>query len=111
MVGDAAGLIDPTRGVGMDSAVLSGRLAAKAIYQSENNGKPVGVVYSKLMKNLVRQTRKNQQAGILSFESNEELQAFLDEGMLKMGLNMFIQNLLNRLRSGKLQVMLPCDVI
>ncbi len=31
MVGDAAGLIDLTRGVGMDSAALSGRLAAKAI--------------------------------------------------------------------------------
>ena len=31
MVGDAAGLIDLTRGVGMDAAALSGRLAAKAI--------------------------------------------------------------------------------
>jgi flavin-dependent dehydrogenase len=31
MIGDAAGLIDLTRGVGMDSAALSGRLAAKAI--------------------------------------------------------------------------------
>ena len=31
MVGDAAGLIDLTRGVGMDSAALSGRLAAKAL--------------------------------------------------------------------------------
>ena len=28
MVGDAAGLIDLTRGVGMDAAALSGRLAA-----------------------------------------------------------------------------------
>lgn len=39
MVGDAAGLIDLTRGVGMDSAALSGRLAAKAIGQAEKSGK------------------------------------------------------------------------
>jgi flavin-dependent dehydrogenase len=41
MVGDAAGLIDLTRGVGMDAAALSGRLAAKAIGLSQASGKPV----------------------------------------------------------------------
>jgi len=107
MVGDAAGLIDLTRGVGMDSAALSGRLAAKAIGQSEKSGKPVADVYSKLMKHLVKQTRSNQQTGILSFESNEELQAYLDDGMLKMGLNMFVQRFLNKIRSAERQVMLP----
>ena len=107
MVGDAAGLIDLTRGVGMDSAALSGRLAANTIGQSEKRKKPVADIYSHLMKNLVGQTRKNQQAGILSFESNEELQAYLDDGMLKMGFNMTVQNLLNRFRSGERQVMLP----
>jgi len=107
MVGDAAGLIDLTRGVGMDSAALSGRLAAKAIGLSHKNGKPVIDVYSQLMKNLVKQTRKNQQAGILSFKSNKDLQAYLDEGMLKMGLNMFVQRFLNKLRSAEQQVMLP----
>lgn len=107
MVGDAAGLIDLTRGVGMDSAALSGRLAAKAIGLSQKNGKPVIDVYSQLMKNLVKQTRKNQQAGILSFKSNKDLQAYLDEGMLKMGLNMFVQRFLNKLRSAEQQVMLP----
>jgi flavin-dependent dehydrogenase len=107
MVGDAAGLIDLTRGVGMDSAALSGRLAEKAIGLSLKNGKPVIDVYSQLMKNLVKQTRKNQQAGILSFKSNKDLQAYLDEGMLKMGLNMFVQRFLNKLRSAEQQVMLP----
>jgi flavin-dependent dehydrogenase len=107
MVGDAAGLIDLTRGVGMDSAALSGRLAAKAIGLSRKNGKPVIDVYSQLMKKLVKQTRKNQQAGILSFKSNKDLQAYLDEGMLKMGLNMFVQRFLNKLRSAEQQVMLP----
>ena len=107
MVGDAAGLIDLTRGVGMDSAALSGRLAAKAIGISEKSGKPVIDAYSQVMKNLVRQTSKNQQAGILSFETNQDLQAYLDAGLLKMGLNVFVQRFLNRLRSGERQVMLP----
>ena len=107
MVGDAAGLIDLTRGVGMDSAALSGRLAAKAIGQAEKNGKPVAEIYARLMRKLVMQTRNNQQTGILSFESNDELQAYLDKGMLKMGLNMLLQRFLNRLRSAERQVMMP----
>jgi len=107
MVGDAAGLIDLTRGVGMDSAALSGRLAAKAIGLSEKSGKPVAETYARLMKNLVGQTRKNQQEGILSFETNEELQAYLDQGMLKMGLNITVQRLLNRFRPAERQVMIP----
>ena len=107
MVGDAAGLIDLTRGVGMDSAALSGRIAAKAIGVSERKGKPVADVYSRLMRNLVKQTRKNQESGIISLDSNDELQAYLDAGMLKMGINLYIQRLLNRFRSAEQQVMLP----
>ena len=107
MVGDAAGLVDLTRGVGMDAAALSGRLAAKAIGLSQRTGKPVGGVYSNLMKNLVAQTKKNQQGGVLSVKTNEELQAYLDRGLLKMGWHMFFQNLCNRFRNGERQVMLP----
>jgi flavin-dependent dehydrogenase len=107
MVGDAAGLIDLTRGVGMDSAALSGRLAAKAIGQAEKSGKPVAETYATLMKNLVKQTRKNQQAGIISFESNDELQSYLDKGMLKMAANLFVQRFLNKIRPAEKQVMLP----
>jgi len=107
MVGDAAGLIDLSRGVGMDAAALSGRLAAKAIAQSRRTGRPVSTVYSRLMKKLVKQTRKNQERGIIGFENNEDLQAHLDRSMLSMGFNMIVQNSLNRLRSGERQVMLP----
>ena len=107
MAGDAAGLIDLTRGVGMDAAALSGRLAAKAIYLTEKNGKPVISIYSRLMKNLVKQTRQNQESGILSFKNNAELQAYLDKGMLKMGLNMLIQNFLNKIRRPERQRMMP----
>ena len=107
MVGDAAGLIDLTRGVGMDSAALSGRLAAKAIITAEKNNQPVIKIYTRLMKNLVKQTRQNQQSGITSFQTNDELQSYLDKGMAKMGLNMLIQTQLNKIRSPEKQVMLP----
>jgi len=107
MAGDAAGLIDLTRGVGMDAAALSGRLAAKAIGLAEKNGKPVADIYARLMRKLVNQTRKNQLTGILSFKSNDELHVYLDKGMLKIGANMFLQRLLNKFRSAEKQIMLP----
>jgi flavin-dependent dehydrogenase len=107
MVGDAAGLIDVTRGVGMDAAALSGRLAAKAIMLAENNKKPVSEIYSRLMKALVDQTRKNQQRGVASCASNEELQAYLLRGFGKMGMHMKLQKFLNQFRSAEHLVMLP----
>jgi len=107
MTGDAAGLIDLTRGVGMDSAALSGRLAAKAIGVAEKNGVPVMKVYTRLMKRLVNQIRANQNNGILAFNTNDELQSYLDRGMLKTGMNMLIQNKLNQFRSPDKQIMLP----
>ena len=107
MIGDAAGLIDLTRGVGMDSAALSGRLAAKAIHFARKNRKPVIEVYARLMKKLVNQTRRNQKRGITTFKTNEELQEYLDRSMLKMGLNMLLQSFLNKYRSGEQQVLLP----
>ena len=107
MIGDAAGLIDLTRGVGMDSAALSGRLAAKAIHFARKNRKPVIEVYARLMKKLVNQTSRNQKRGITTFKTNEELQEYLDRSMLKMGLNMLLQSFLNKYRSGEQQVLLP----
>jgi flavin-dependent dehydrogenase len=107
MAGDAAGLIDVTRGVGMDAAALSGRLAARAIKLAEQENKPVIEIYSRLMKTLVDQTRKNQQRGVLSCATNEELQAYLLKGLGKMGLHMNLQKFLNRFRSPEHLVMLP----
>lgn len=107
MVGDAAGLIDLTRGVGMDAAALSGRLAGKAIGLAERTGKPVIEIYSRLMSRLVKQTSENQERGIMSFQNNNDLQEFLDKGVMKMGLNMILQSRLNKLRSAEKQVMIP----
>jgi len=107
MTGDAAGLIDLTRGVGMDSAALSGRLAAKAIDLARKNREPVIEVYAGLMKKLVNQTKRNQQRGVTTFKTNEMLQEHLDKSMTKMGINMLLQSFLNKYRSGERQVLLP----
>lgn len=107
MVGDAAGLIDLTRGVGMDAAALSGRLAAKAIGKAIKTGKPVIEIYEHLMRRLVKQTSENQERGIMSFQNNEDLQEYMDSSVMKMGLNMLVQTRLNKLRSPEKQVMIP----
>ena len=107
MVGDAAGLIDLTRGVGMDAAALSGRLAAKAIGKAIKRGKPVIEIYEQLMRRLVKQTSENQERGIMSFQNNEDLQEYMDRSVMKMGLNMLVQTRLNKLRSPEKQVMIP----
>lgn len=107
IVGDAAGLLDPARGVGMDAAALSGRLAAKAIGLSRSSGKPVGRIYAKLMRGIVDQTRRNRRRTIISLKTNEELQAYLDQQLPRAGLKMKLKNLLNRFRSGERQFLLP----
>jgi flavin-dependent dehydrogenase len=107
MVGDAAGLVDPTRGVGMDSAALSGRLAAQALITAAKNDGSASPEYSRLMANLVAQTRRNQQRGITQFQSNEKLQRHLTRNMVKTGMNMRYQSFRNRFRSIQNLVLLP----
>ncbi|MHA2296514.1 MAG: NAD(P)/FAD-dependent oxidoreductase [Candidatus Hodarchaeales archaeon] len=107
MVGDAAGLIDLSRGVGMDSAALSGRIAAKAIIEAKRKEKDALEVYTRLMKRLVDQTRKNQDKGINIFKSNEELQNYLDKNMTRMGIAMVVQSFLNKFRSAEKMILLP----
>lgn len=107
MAGDAAGLIDVIRGVGMYAAALSGRLAARAIKLAEKGNKPVIEVYSRLMKSFVDQTRRNQQSGALSCATNEELQAYLLKGLGKMGPHMKLQKYSNQFWSAEHLVMLP----
>lgn len=107
MVGDAAGLIDLHRGVGIDAAALSGRLLAKAILKAENEGKDALEIYTKLMKKLVKMTEKNQNRGIYRFKTNEELQKYLKFGVIKMGLKMLIQTFLNWFRNAENVTLLP----
>jgi flavin-dependent dehydrogenase len=107
MIGDAAGLVDLVRGVGMDSAALSGRLAAKAIKNAEKNGKNALKIYTHFMRKAVKQTKDNQGKGINRFENNEELQNYLDKNFKKMGISMILHNFLNRFRSAEDLKLLP----
>ncbi len=107
MVGDAAGLVDMVRGVGMDAAALSGRLAAKAIMKAEKKNSEVLKVYSKFMKRVTSQTIRNQQREINIFKTNEELHTYMKKSMVKMGIKMILQSNLNKIRSPEKQVLLP----
>lgn len=107
MVGDAAGLVDPVRGVGMDSAALSGRLAAQALIATQTRGGSALDEYTRLMTRLVKQTRRNQRRGISRFTSNDALQRHLLRTLLITGVKMQYQTLRNRFRSLQHLVMLP----
>lgn len=107
MVGDAAGLIDLVRGVGMDAAAMSGRIAARAIAYAEKKNTSALSKYTKLMRRITSQTIKNQQREINVFKSNEELQRYMDKSMMKTGMKMMYQSQLNKFRSGERQVLLP----
>ncbi|GAI89569.1 unnamed protein product, partial [marine sediment metagenome] len=91
-------------------AALSGRLAAKAIIKTENNGKKKKSaieIYKKLMKKTVNQTVNNTGKGIINLKDNDELMAYLKKAMLKMGVGFLFQNFFNKFRSGEKQTLLP----
>jgi len=107
MVGDAAGLVDQMRGVGMDSAALSGRLAAQALIAEGKVGVSATEGYVRLMRSLVDQTRRNQGREITAYKSNEELQKHLEANLVKTGVGMMYHSAINRLRPLNKIVMLP----
>nr|MDO8109078.1 NAD(P)/FAD-dependent oxidoreductase [Candidatus Sigynarchaeota archaeon] len=107
MAGDAAGLIDMVRGVGMDAAALSGRLAAKAIVHADKKGTDGLGEYTRLMKTVVNQTKKNQGREIGGYTTNAELQSHLDKSLLPMGFGLIFQNGLNAIRPAERQRLLP----
>jgi flavin-dependent dehydrogenase len=107
MAGDAAGLVDMVRGVGMDAAALSGRLAAKSIIAAENEGTNVLDKYTHLMRNVTKQTKRNQARQITGFKNNDELMAHMKKGMAKMGIGMMFHSLMNKFRGPEKQKLLP----
>ena len=107
MTGDAAGLVDMVRGVGMDAAALSGRLCAKAIVQADASGTDALSEYETLMRNVVKQTTDNQNREIGGYTTNAELQAHMNQYMVKTGLGMVFQSFFNAFRSAEKQKLLP----
>ena len=107
MVGDAAGLVDQVRGVGMDAAALSGRFAAMAILAADQKKTQAIEEYQKLARKIVTQTKRNQNREINRFTNNEQLQKHMLKNIVTMGLGMVFHGIMNNFRSLENFVLLP----
>ncbi|MHA2390761.1 MAG: NAD(P)/FAD-dependent oxidoreductase [Promethearchaeota archaeon] len=107
LIGDAAGLVDVYRGLGMDAAALSGRRAAKSILKAEKTGNPVINYYTKSMKKLVARIDKNMERQLLTFKNNEDLLQYLKRSYMKTGMLTFFGSLLNKFLGGNRKILLP----
>ena len=108
MVGDAAGLVDLYRGVGMDNAALSGRLAVKAITKAEEGGLEAAKAYENLMKKVVKKIEANAKRQMKRLSSNNELEKSLSPlNMLKGGLHMLIANEINKILPPEKLIFIP----
>jgi len=77
LVGDAAGLLDLYRGVGMDSAALSGRICALSIINALENRKNALKVYSYKMRKLVKMIETNAIKQEKRFKSDKAIEKTL----------------------------------
>ncbi len=106
-VGDAAGLVDMYRGLGMDAAALSGRLVAKAIISAEENTIPALTIYEKEMRKIIKKINKNSQKQLLTYNNNDELMQAMKKSFIKMGIGTLFGTILNKIRSPNKLKLLP----
>jgi len=108
MAGDAAGLVDLYRGMGMDNAALSGRLVAKAIVQAEEHGCPAIKPYQLSMEKVVRRLHANANKQAARYASNEALEKSLSPtNLIKGGIKMLLAQKINRLLPPEKLIFLP----
>lgn len=108
LAGDAASLIDFYRGVGMDNAALSGRLAVKALIKAEESDIEPAKIYEELMKRVIKKIKENSEKQAKRFSSNQELEKSLTPmNMLKGGLQMIIANQINKILPPEKLIFLP----
>lgn len=108
MTGDAAGLVDMYRGLGMDNAALSGRLAAKAIVESERKGLGPANHYIQLMNGIVKTIVRNSSRQTARYTSNETLERSLSlPAVIKDGLLMLSTSQVNRILPPERTIFLP----
>ncbi len=108
MTGDAAGLVDMYRGVGMDNAALSGRLAVKAILKSEETGHPACEAYGRLLEGMTRKIDRNEAKQRAIFATNESLAESLSPSrQLRNGILMLGAMQLNRVLPPERVITLP----
>jgi geranylgeranyl reductase family protein len=108
LTGDAAGLIDLYRGVGMDLAALSGRLAVKAIKKAEKTGESPIQHYHRLMETTVKKIESNQIKQAKRYASNETLEKSLSSlRLLRDGFLMIVFNKINKILPAEKLIFLP----
>jgi len=108
LAGDAAGLVDLYRGLGMDNAALSARLAVKAILRSERSDRSAVEIYERLMKGLVGKIRRNEKRQAARYSTNEELERSLSTPrLIRDGLLMLTAIQVNRLLPPERVITLP----
>jgi flavin-dependent dehydrogenase len=73
LVGDAAGFLDLYRGVGMDSAALSGRICAKSLCKALETGVDGLKIYGRESSRLVNDTIKNMKKQEQRYASDKAL--------------------------------------
>lgn len=108
LVGDAAGLIDVYRGMGMDAAALSAIYAVKAIAKSNKNGCPPIDAYAKSMSKIARQIDRNKEKQASRFASDSGLEQSMSGGsMLIRGLRILLGTQLNKILPAERVMLLP----
>jgi len=108
LAGDAAGLVDLYRGLGMDNAALSGRLAVKAILESESTGCAPILAYQRLMRRVVHKTAENARRQAARYATDEALNRSLSyPNLMKDGLLMLSAAQLNKVLPAERTIMLP----
>jgi flavin-dependent dehydrogenase len=107
LAGDAAGFLDLYRGVGMDTAALSGRLSAQAILKAEE-GSSAFIHYKKLSKRLVNLVEDNAERQRRRYESDDALERSLSRlNVIRSQMYMTYAMLINRLRAPESIILLP----
>lgn len=97
LCGDGPGLLDAYRGVAMDYATISVRIAIQAIRAAEKTNSPAKTHYSQKMKPLKHQMETNEKKRLAKFASDETLTtSFPPQRVLIDGLKMVPANAANR---------------
>jgi len=108
MTGDAAGLMDLYRGMAMDNAAISARLAVKAIVKSEKAGVIPIKPYQRFMKRIVRTTVRNAAKQAARYAADNTLQKSLSLfSLMKGGLLMLLVAQVNRILPPERIITLP----
>jgi digeranylgeranylglycerophospholipid reductase len=108
MTGDAAGLMDLYRGMAMDNAAISARLAVRAIVKSEKAGGSPIESYHRLMKRITQTTARNEAKQAARYAADKALEKSLSPfSLVKSGLLMLLVAQVNRVLPPERIITLP----